>query len=253
VVEPTQCSRCGAVTVDRAQAQNRLSDYLKREGGLGDEEAGRRAGEIVGLIGGGTLAFGLGATSALTSGWWLFLLRGILAVLFGIFALISPLAAFGALVLVFGVWAFIDGIDALAMSISGWRSWQFLVAGLVGIGVGILTFFRPGFTAFALYAAIAAWSIARGILEIAVAIELRKAIKGELWMVLAGITSLLFGVLLILLPAAGVLALAWLIGVYALIFGLMMIALSVRLRGVHKRVDEVRAPHVVTPAAPQPA
>ena len=251
-MEPTQCSRCGAVTVDRARAKDRLSDYLKREGGLGDEEAGRRADEIVGMMAGGPGTFALGITSAMTSSWWLFLLRGILAVLFGIFALVSPMAAFGALVLVFGVWAFIDGIDALAMSIGGWRSWQFLVAGLVGIGVGILTFFRPGFTALALYAAIAAWSIARGILEIAVAIELRRAIHNELWMVLAGITSIIFGVLLIILPAAGMLALAWLIGIYALVFGLMMVALALRLRGVHQRVDERRAPHVVPPA-PQPA
>src|SRR6185437_2963153 len=115
VVEPVQqCSKCGAVSVDRAQARLRLSDYLKREGGLGDEEAGRRADAMVGLMGGGARGIALAATSALTSNWWLVLLRGILAVLFGIFALASPLAAFGALVLVFGVWAFIDGIDALA-------------------------------------------------------------------------------------------------------------------------------------------
>jgi len=255
VVEPVQqCSKCGAVSVDRAQARLRLSDYLKREGGLGDEEAGRRADEMVGLMGGGARGIALAATSALTSNWWLVLLRGILAVLFGIFALASPLAAFGALVLVFGVWAFIDGIDALAMSISGWRSWQFLVAGLVGIGVGLLTFFRPGFTAMALYAAIAAWSIARGILEIGIAVELRKAIRGEFWLVLSGVVSIVFGVLMILLPAAGVLALAWLIGIYALIFGLMMIALSVRLRSAHKKVEGVSSPEVVPgPTAPLPA
>lgn len=247
-----QHSTYGTVTVDRAEARTRLYDYLRREGQLGDEEAGRRADEVLRLIGGG-LAFGLSATSALTSNWWLVMLRGLLAVLFGVFALFAPAAAMTAFVLVFGVWAFIDGVDALALSVSGWRSWPMLLLGLVGIGIGLLTFFRPGYTAIALYSAIAAWSIARGILEIAIAIELRKAIKGEFWLVLAGLFSIAFGVALIVLPAAGMLALAWLIGVYALIVGFMMFGLSLRLRKVHKKTEEVRRePHIVTPT-PQPA
>lgn len=246
-----QCSSCGAVTVDRTEARTRLSDYLRREGGLGDEEAGRRSDEVLRLLGGG-LAFGIGATNALTSNWWVMLLRGLIAVLFGVFALMSPLAALGAFVLIFGVWAFIDGITALALAISGWRSWQMLAGGLVGIGVGLLTFFRPGITALVLYAAIAAWSIARGILEIAVAIELRKVIQHEMWLIFAGVASIVFGVLLIALPAAGVMTLGWLIGVYALIFGLFMLGLSLRMRRVHSEVRRVVEPRPVSPT-PQPA
>jgi len=251
-VDPVkQCSTCGSVTVDREEARTRLSGYLRREGGLGDEEAGRRADEIVRLIGGG-MAFGIGATSALASNWWLVMLRGLLAILFGVFALAAPLAAFVAFVLVFAVCAFIDGVDALAMAAGGWRSWPLILLGLVGIAIGVLTFFRPGFTAVGLYAAIAAWSIARGLCEIALAIELRKVIQHEWWLIFAGVSSIVFGVLLVLLPAAGVVALAWLIGVYALIFGLFMFALSLRLRRVHGEVQRVHdRPSIVTPT-PQP-
>ena len=253
-MEPAkQCSSCGTVVVDRSQARGRLSEYLKREGGLGDEEAGRRADDVMSLVGGGAVAFALGATSALAANWWLVMLRGLLAILFGIFALTSPLAALAAFILIFGVWAFIDGIDALAMAVSGWRSWQLVFVGLVGIGIGFLTFFRPGITAFALYAAVAAWAIARGLLEIAVAIELRKSIKGELWLVLAGVASIVFGVLLIVLPMAGILTLAWLIGAYALIFGVMMFALSLRLRHAHVDAQRITHPTVPITTTPQPA
>jgi uncharacterized membrane protein HdeD (DUF308 family) len=152
---------------------------------------------------------------------------------------------------VFGVWAFIDGIDALALALSGWRSWQLVLVGLVGIAVGMLTFFRPGITAIGLYAAVATWAIARGILEIVVAIELRKRIQGELWLVLSAVASIVFGVLMIVLPVAGALALAWLVGVYALVFGAIMLALSFRLRRWHHRVE--RRPHAMHLPTPQPA
>ena len=101
--------------------------------------------------------------------------------------------------------------------------------GLVGIAVGALTFVWPGLTAVGLYAAVAGWSIVRGVLEIALAIELRKVIEGEFWLIFGGIASILFGVLMIALPLAGLLVLAWLIAVYALVFGVVMFALAARL------------------------
>ena len=231
-----KCAHCGGVTLDQEAATARLSDYLKRQRGTSDDEARRRADEIVTLLGGGA-AVSLAPIGALAEHWWLFALRGVLAIIFGVLALVEPLAALAAFVLVFGVWAFIDGIDALALALSGWRSWQLVLAGLVGIAAGLFTFFRPGITAFALYAAIAAWSIARGILEIVVAIDLRKQIRGEWWLIAAGIASVLFGVLMIVLPVACVLALAWLIGVYALSFGVLMVGLSMRLRQRHQRAE----------------
>jgi uncharacterized membrane protein HdeD (DUF308 family) len=231
------------------EAEQRIADYLQGELRMPQPEAAARASHLMRLARPARGPFGL-VLGSLTSNWWLFALRGVLAIVFGVLALIQPLAALAALVLVFGVWAFIDGINALALAISGWRSWQLVLGGLVGIAVGLLTFFRPGITAIALYAMIAAWSIARGILEIVLAIELRKAIEGELWLVMAGIASIVFGVLMIWLPAGGVLALAWLIGVYALVFGGLQLALGFRLHRVLTR--QTPRPPSLHHAAPQP-
>jgi uncharacterized membrane protein HdeD (DUF308 family) len=179
------------------------------------------------------------------SSWWLVVIRGLVAFLFGILALVHPLAALMALVFVFGAWAFVDGVSALALFLSGWRSWQLFIAGLVGIVVAFITFFRPGITALGLYAAVAAWAIARGILEIAIAVKLRRQIDGELWLILGGISSLVFGALLIILPVAGIFALAWLVGVYALVYGVFMIGLGLRVHRVARPTTPLGAPHAV--------
>jgi uncharacterized membrane protein HdeD (DUF308 family) len=225
-----------------------MAEYFKRKG-ASDAEAEERASDMISLLSPGRGLLGVAAAGALVDNWWLFLLRGLLALVFGALTIWQPTTALGALVLVFGVWAFIDGIDALALAVTGWRSWQMVVAGLVGLGIGLLTFFRPGVTAIGLYAAIAAWAIARGVMEIAVAIQLRKVVQGEAWLVLGGITSLLFGVLMIALPVAGVLALAWLIGIYAFTFGFVMCMLAAKLW----RLKQPRHGVVVTPPTAQPA
>jgi uncharacterized membrane protein HdeD (DUF308 family) len=215
------------------EAERRISAYLRKEMALPESEAEVRAAQLTSLMGQGRGIAGR-FVGNLASNWWLIALRGALAIVFGVLALMQPLAALGALVLVFGVWAFIDGVNALALALGGWRSWQLALAGLVGIAVGLFTFFRPGITALGLYAAVAAWSIARGILEIVVAIEMRKAIDGEGWLVMAGIASIVFGVLMILLPLAGIMALAWLIAVYALLFGGLQLALGFRLQRLQR-------------------
>jgi uncharacterized membrane protein HdeD (DUF308 family) len=241
--------------IDRPSAKQRLADYLRREQCVPEADAERRADDMVSLLGiGGGVAGGAllaaGDAGALVNNWWLFALRGVLALLFGVLAIFMPMAALAAFVLVFGVWAFIDGIHALALALTGWRSWQLVLVGLVGIAVGLFTFFRPGITALGLYAAIAAWSIARGVLELVVAIELRKQIEGEMWLILGGIASVLFGVLMVALPAAGVLALAWLIAIYALSFGAIMLVLSGRLYRLRHPADTSRRVEV---SRPQPA
>jgi uncharacterized membrane protein HdeD (DUF308 family) len=256
------------IDLDRRSAQQRLADYLRREHCVPDADADRRAEDLVALLGNGSSGGGgavarlggigtLGLMShagALVDNWWLFALRGVLAILFGFIALFTPLTALVALVLVFGVWAFIDGIHALALAVTGWRSWQLVLGGLVGIAVGLFTFFRPSITALGLYAAIAAWSIARGVLEIVVAIEMRREVKGEGWLVVGGIISILFGVLMVALPAAGVLALAWLLGIYAFSFGVIMVVLSVRLyRLRHPKAEPAPAPRRLDVTPPQPA
>ena len=188
-------------------------------------------------------------TPATYPNWWLLLLRGVLSLMFGVLAILHPLAALTALVVLFGIWALVDGVSAIALVISGWRSWQLALVGIVGIGAALLTFFRPGLTAIGLYGAVAVWAIARGLLEIALAIKLRRQVEGELWLVLGGISSLLFGGLMIALPMVGMLALAWLIGFYALLFGGIMIALALRLRRVgHAPRDttaRIAPPHAV--------
>jgi uncharacterized membrane protein HdeD (DUF308 family) len=239
VASEDKCPTCGSVTIDDRDASARLSSYLRRETGASGEEADRRAGDMMTLIGGGIGAMALRPIGAMASNWWLVALEGVLAIIFGILTLVEPAAALAAVVLIFGVWAFIDGISALTLALTGWKSWQMVVLGLVGIAAGVFTFYRPNITAFALYATIAAWAIARGIIEIVVAIELRKRIKGEMWLVLAGIASVLFGVLMIVLPVAGAFALAWLLGVYALTFGVIMLALSFKLRGLRHGVERV--------------
>jgi uncharacterized membrane protein HdeD (DUF308 family) len=247
------CSSCGSTVIDRERATARLASHLRQRGASADE-AERRAAELLGIVGEGAPLglFGFPAAGALVDNWWLFALRGVLAIIFGALTIWQPLAALGVFVLVFGVWAFIDGISALGLAITGWRSWQMVLVGLVGIAVGLLTFFRPEITALGLYATIAAWAIARGILELAVAIQLRRVVRDEVWLVLGGLASIFFGVLLIVLPVAGLLALAWLIGVYAWTFGIIMCVLASRLRSARRpTTPEVTAP--VAPSAPQPA
>jgi uncharacterized membrane protein HdeD (DUF308 family) len=207
----------------------RVAAYLHREVRLPPSEADARAADLLVLIGLRHLA---SVAGPLVRHWWLLLLRGLLAILFGVLALAQPYAALAAVVLVFGVWAFVDGVAAIALAIAGQRSWHMLVVGLIGIAAGVLTFARPGITALALYAIVSAWAIARGTLEIALAIRLRREVSGEVWLVLGGIASIAFGVLLVALPAAGVLTVAWLIGLYALFIGVITVALSFRLRSL---------------------
>jgi uncharacterized membrane protein HdeD (DUF308 family) len=172
----------------------------------------------------------------LSRNWWAFALRGLLAIIFGVLALIWPGATLLTLVLLFGAYTLVDGIFAVIAGIRSYGSnerwWAVLLEGLAGILIGLLTFFWPGVTAFVLLYFIAAWAIVTGILEIIAAIRLREVITGEGWMILSGILSVLFGVLLFVFPSAGALSLVWLIGAYAIVFGVVLLILAFRLRGL---------------------
>lgn len=169
-----------------------------------------------------------------TRNWWMLALRGILAILFGVLAYLVPGAAIYALVLLFGAYSFVDGIVAVVAGIRSYgerdRWWALVIEGLAGIIIGIITFFYPGITALVLLYFIAAWALITGVLEIVAAIRLRREIKGEWLLALAGVASLLFGVLLLVLPSAGALALIWLIAAYAIVFGVLLLILAFRLR-----------------------
>jgi uncharacterized membrane protein HdeD (DUF308 family) len=160
-------------------------------------------------------------------------LRGIIALLFGVIALMLPVSAFWALVIVFGAYVFIDGVSALSAALTrrnrdgrGWLAAE----GIAGITVGILTVARPISTAIALIVLVSAWALVTGVLKIILAIRLRREIRGEWLLVLSGVASILLAVLVIATPLAATLALIWALGIYAIVLGGLMIALSVRVR-----------------------
>jgi uncharacterized membrane protein HdeD (DUF308 family) len=165
--------------------------------------------------------------------WWAVALRGLLAVVFGLLALIWPGVTLASMVLFFGVYALVDGVFSIAAAVRQRDRWGAMVLkGLLGIGAGIAAFSVPGITALALIYLIAAWAIVSGVLEIAVAIKLRKEIEGEVLLVLSGITSIAFGGLLAMWPIPGAFAVVTLVGIYALVFGVLLIGLGFRLRAL---------------------
>ncbi|MGH8067603.1 MAG: HdeD family acid-resistance protein [Candidatus Entotheonellia bacterium] len=172
--------------------------------------------------------------STIMQRWWILLLRGISATLFGVLAIVWPGITLLTLVIIYGVVALIDGIVGIALGIRGGVNgrtwWEMILLGLLGVIAGAVTFLWPGLTAVVLLVVIALWAIIRGILEIIGAITLRKIIQGEWLLILSGVLSIGFGVLLLLQPAAGALAVMWLIGIYLIAFGITTIALSLRLR-----------------------
>jgi uncharacterized membrane protein HdeD (DUF308 family) len=168
--------------------------------------------------------------------WWVILVRGVAAVLFGILAFILPGLTLFALVLLFGIYALIDGVTCFVRAVSAGRqgqSWIWLVVGgVISIAAAIVAFSWPGETALILVYIIAVWAILTGISEIIAGIGLRREITGEWLLILGGVVSVLFGVLVFLRPGAGALAIVWLIGFYAIVLGVQRIALAFRVREV---------------------
>jgi uncharacterized membrane protein HdeD (DUF308 family) len=170
--------------------------------------------------------------------WWVLLLRGVLAILFGVMVIIWPILWWALVVASFAAYALLDGAFAIAAALTGrgaGHGWALLLEGMIGITAGVLTLFWPVVTGLALLWFIAAWAIATGVFEVVAAIRLRKEIAGEWLLALSGILSVLFGVALFILPAEGALALAWLIAAYALTFGVLMVALAFRLRALARQ------------------
>lgn len=174
--------------------------------------------------------------TALAQNWWTLALRGLAAVIFGILAYVWPDITFTVLVLFFGAYALWDGVFALvgAFRTSGDRRWMLILEGLVGIAAGIVTFVWPGAATLAILTIIAAWAIVTGIFEIIAAIRLREEIEGEWLMLFSGLLSVLFGIALVIWPVAGLVAVTWMIGGYAILFGILLIVLGFRLRSWKK-------------------
>ncbi len=168
----------------------------------------------------------------LTQKWWAVVLRGILAIVFGIVALTSPGATLVSLAIVVGAYAFLDGVFAIvaAFGSRGRDAVWHVLDGILGIAVGLATFFFPGVTAQAMVLLVGMWAVLTGIFEVIAGFEL--PIKRDWLLVLAGIASIAFGVLVFVNPVGGALAIAWLIGGYALVFGVSMLVFGIRLRGL---------------------
>ena len=169
----------------------------------------------------------------LARNWWAIALRGVAAIIFGVLALLMPAITMAALILLFGVYALVEGIFNVIAAVrghSGSPRWFLLLEGVVSIAAGVIAFAWPGLTALVLLYVIAAWAIITGVLEIAAAIRLHNRIRGEGWLLLSGILSVVAGAWMIARPGAGALALVLLIGAYVLVLGILHIGLAFRLR-----------------------
>ena len=163
--------------------------------------------------------------------WWAVAMRGVVSVAFGAMALLWP----ETLLFLFGGYALVDGVFALGTAAfggrlaGGWRGWL-LLEGILGVAAGAATFLWPDITTLALLRMIAAWAIVTGVLQVAAAVILRRELAGEWLLALGGVAAVALGVFLAVLPQQGVLPARWLIGLYAIVFGVALVALAVRLR-----------------------
>ena len=180
--------------------------------------------------------------AAARSVWWFVLLRGVLAILFGLIALFTPGTALLALVFVFGAYAILDGVTAIATGVrhrgseSHWV-WH-IVQGVVSVIAGIVAFVWPGVTVLAIPFVIAFWSIVNGVAEVVESFAMRRrGARTWGWMLAAGIVSVLFGIVLTIQPGAALITLLWFVGAYAIVFGVIMVVWSFRLRGAARAVS----------------
>ncbi len=178
--------------------------------------------------------------------WWLYAVRGLIAVIFGIVALTRPEQTLQALVLVFGAFALADGfLTVFVGSISApyfKRWWAVLLEGVAGILVGLMAIFQPTLTGLALLYLIGAWAFITGVFEIMAAIQFRRVIMNEWLLILSGLLSMALGCLLFVFPGVGEVSLIWLIGIYASVFGISEIALAFRLYDLRREFGKAVAP-----------
>ncbi|HJZ33378.1 MAG TPA: HdeD family acid-resistance protein [Hyphomicrobiaceae bacterium] len=178
---------------------------------------------------------------ALARNWWLILLRGICAMVFGVLTFIWPGVTLLTLVLFYGAFALADGIFALSAAVTGntpTPRWWLAIVGLLGIAAGAMTLLWPGLTAVVLQVFIACWAIATGAIQVIGAIQLRKEIENEWLLIAGGLLSIAFGVILVTQPSVGALALLYVIGSYAILYGLLLVWFALRLRN---HTHQVRA------------
>ncbi len=173
-------------------------------------------------------------SSALSRTWWVLLLRGLAAIVFGVVTWTQPALPLMAVVLFFGVYFMIDGLlsfwSAMTQRHSSPVMWDLVLHGLVGVGIGMITLFAPAVTMLTLFFYVAIWAIAKGVLEIVTAIRLRKEIQGEWLYVLGGLCSVAFGIFLVVWPHTGMVALMLYLSLYAWVYGVLLLSLAFRAR-----------------------
>jgi uncharacterized membrane protein HdeD (DUF308 family) len=181
----------------------------------------------------------------LSRSWWMILVRALVAILFGVLIFLQPAISLVSLVWAFGLLVLADGIANVWTGIQGRKEhadwWLFLLGGLAGVLVGLMSLLNPSVTAIVLLFYIAIWAMVTGFLQIGAAIRLRKEIEGEFWLGLGGVASVVFGLLLVARPGEGALAVLWLIGAYAILFGVTLLLLALRVRAFSKRVRDAVA------------
>jgi uncharacterized membrane protein HdeD (DUF308 family) len=182
------------------------------------------------------------AAETLVQNWWLFTLRGVLGIIFGILALIFPGPTILSLVLLFSAYMLVDGIFGIISAVRAIRRkedrWGLLIfEGLLDIATGVVAFLWPGLTVVAFVWLIAAWAIVSGGLMTAAGFRLNIE-HGRWWLALGGLLSLAYGVLVIITPLIGAVVLTWWLGAYALVFGVALVIFSLKLRSrQHERVS----------------
>jgi len=178
--------------------------------------------------------------SILSRNWWHLLLRGLVAIGFGILIFAKPNISLQVLVYLFGLYVLVEGIVGVSLAFRARDvddSWGVLLLwGLLGVAIGILAFVKPDITALALLFYIALWALASGVLEIVAAVRLREIISNEWLLVLAGLVSVAFGVWLIAQPERGTIAVLWMIGTYAIVFGVLIVVFAFRIRSFVNKV-----------------
>lgn len=166
--------------------------------------------------------------------WWVFLIRGLVAIVFGLVGFFYPAATLFTLVLFYGAYALIDGVFAVVSAVRGKEGmgprWWLAAVGVLGIIAGLVTYLMPGLTTLVLLTVIGVWALLYGISEIVGAIRLRKEIDNEWLLMMHGALAVLFGLMVLFRPGAGALALIWLIASFAFASGVLLVALALRLK-----------------------
>jgi len=234
-----QVSESPASAARREEAVRALADYLQSETDV--DEVGAQAEARDALHEATRLAAGV--IDLGTRRWWVLTLRGVLALFVGVLSVYRPLTAAAALVLFFGAWIFVDGFMALLASLSGRSVWQLVLAGVLGVFIGVLVLALPHFSVALFYVLTAAWAISRGISEIVLGTRLRHHAGGQLALITLGIVSCFVGLALLIVPLPGLIVAGFWFGVYAIVHGVMFVVLSLQLRSVGKRFATPRRAH----------